>query len=47
MITPMTSMQIPWHISQARRAMMAPAIIALESIGEFWRTWAEVYRGVK
>ena len=43
MITPMTSKLIPWRISQARRAFMAPICIALESIGDFWRTLATVY----
>lgn len=28
MITPMTSKLIPWRISQARRAFMAPVCIA-------------------
>lgn len=45
MIQPYQSIQIPWLISKARRAMMAPTIIILESIGCFWTTWAEVYRG--
>lgn len=43
MITPMTSIQIPWYISQARKAFMAPIVIALESYGNFWRTWSDVY----
>lgn len=37
------SILIPWRISQARKAFMAPIIIALESIGTFWTTWGEVY----
>ena len=43
MITQMTSKLIPWRISQARRAFMAPIIAALDTYGEFWRTWATVY----
>lgn len=43
MITPATSIQIPWRIGQARRAFMVPIVIALESIGDYWRTWHEVY----
>jgi hypothetical protein len=37
------SILIPWRISQARKAFMAPIVIALESIGDFWETWAIVF----
>lgn len=44
MITPETSIQIPLRIAQATRLMMMPTIIALQTIGHFWTTWADVYR---
>ena len=47
MITPFNSKLMPWRIAQARKAIMAPVVIALEAIGDFWTTWADVYRGVK
>lgn len=37
------SIQIPWHIARATRAMMATTIIALEFIGDYFTTWAAVY----
>ena len=37
------SIMIPWRISQARKSLMAPVIIALESIGVFWQVWGTVY----
>lgn len=43
MITPATSIQIPWYIGKARRAAMAPIITGLEWVGDFWKTWSEVY----
>lgn len=43
MITPLTSIQIPWRIARATRAMMAPTIIYLEWYGDFFSTWAIVY----
>ena len=43
MIQPYQSIQVPWRISRATRAMMAPTIIALEFVGDFWTTWAIVY----
>ena len=43
MIIPATSKLIPWRIAQARRAFMAPLIIALQFYGDFWETWAIVY----
>lgn len=47
MITPATSMQTPWRIAQATRIAISPLIISLEFVGDFWRTWATVYRGDK
>lgn len=47
MITPATSIQIPWRIGQARRAFMAPIVIALESIGDYWRTFNIIYSSNK
>lgn len=45
MITPATSIQIPWRISQVRKAFMDPVCAWLAVPGEYFRTWAEVYRG--
>lgn len=42
-VIPETSIQIPWRIARATRAMMAPTIICLEWVGDFWTTWAIVY----
>lgn len=47
MITPATSMQIPWRIAQATRLAISPLIISLEFVGCFFETWATVYRGDK
>lgn len=47
MITPATSIQIPRRIAQATRLAIYPLIISLEYIGDFWRTWSQVYRGDK
>lgn len=44
MITPLTSIQIPRHIAKTVRLMTMPTIIALQTIGIYWTTWAEVYR---
>lgn len=43
MIRPYQSIQIPRHIAQATRALMAPLILALEWQGDFWTTWALIY----
>lgn len=45
MITPMTSIQIPRHIAQATRVMIAPLIFALDVTAVYWQTWHMVYRG--
>ena len=42
-VIPETSIQIPWRIARATRAMMAPTIICLEWAVDFWTTWAIVY----
>ena len=47
MITPATSIQIPLRIAQASRLMMMPTIIAMQSYGNFWTVWAEVFRKAK
>ncbi|MCB4358440.1 hypothetical protein [Quatrionicoccus australiensis] len=47
MITPATSMQIPRRIAQATRLAISPLIISLEFIGDFLRTWSQVYGGDK
>lgn len=47
MITPATSIQIPRRIAQATRFAISPLIISLEFVGDFFRTWSEVYRGDK
>lgn len=47
MITPATSIQIPWRIAQATRLAISPLIISLEFVGDFWRAWSQVYRGDK
>ena len=44
-VIPATSIQIPWRIARATRAMMAPTIICLELVGDFFSTWAIFYRG--
>ena len=40
---PFASKLMPWRMAQARKKMMLPIVIYLESIGDFWETWAEVY----
>lgn len=34
---------VSWRIARATRAMMAPTIIYLELVGDFWTTWTIVY----
>lgn len=43
MITPATSIQIPWRIAQAARLAISPLIISLEFVGCFFETWNKVY----
>lgn len=47
MIRPYQSIQIPLRIAQATRLAISPLIISLEFVGDFWRTWSQVYRGDK
>jgi len=43
MIQQFNSKLIPWKMAQARKKVMEPIVIALESFGNYWRTWSEVY----
>lgn len=43
MITPLTSMQIPWKMAQARRSLMAPFVAASETFQTYCNVWATVY----
>ena len=37
------SIQTPWHMAQARKHIMAYAIIPMMFFGDYLRTWNEVY----
>lgn len=37
------SIQTPWHMAQARKRFMGYAIIPMMFIGDYLRTWNEVY----
>ena len=38
------SMQIPWYISKATKALVAPLLGILEVHKTYWETWHEVFR---
>lgn len=44
MITPMTSIQIPWKMAQARKRFMLFALIPMAWVGDYLDVWNQVYR---